>query len=159
MGKRRRDDNLEKPNLHAQKLSTTRRHHPSPSRRESRWTPWTLQNPGTDHQELLVALHPIRRPTIRRRMPTMSTSKNEKRENPRPLTTKRHPRTTLGTHHHRLHHRTTDIARIRCDNGSCRLIHQVCHSHPNHWRNLFTRNRQTFPRPRVETIWNSPEGD
>ena len=145
MGKRRRNDNLEKPDLRAKGSNPTRRHHLSPSRRKDHRTPWMIQNPGTDHQELLVALHSVQRPTIRGRMPTLSTSKNKKRENPRPLTAKCHPQTTLGTYHRRLHHRTTNITRIQCDNGSCQLIHQVCHSHPNHWRNLLHGNCQTFP--------------
>ena len=145
MGERRRNDNLEKPNLHAKSSRPTRRYHSSPPRRKDRRTPWTIQNPGTHHQELLVAIHPVRRPTIRKRMSTLSTSKNEKRENLRPLTTKRHPRAALGTHHCRLHHRTTDIARIQCDNGSRRPIHQIRHSSPHHWRDILHGNRQTLP--------------
>ena len=159
MGERRRNDNLEKSDLCAQGSSTTRRYHSSPPRRKGRRTPWTLQNPGINHQELLVALHPIRRPTIRRRMSTVSTSENKKRKNSRPPTTKRHPRATLGTHHRRLHYRTTDIARIQCDNGSRRLIHQVRHSHPNHRRNFLDGNRQALPRPCVEAIRHSPKGN
>ena len=146
VGKRRRNDNLEKLDLRAKRSSTTGRHHSSPSWRKDCWIPWMIQNPGTHHQELLVAVHSVQRLTICRRMPTLSTSENEKRENSHPLTTKCHPRTTLGTHHHRLHHWTTNITRIWCDNGSHQLIHQVCHSRPHHWRNIFHGNHQAFPR-------------
>ena len=59
MGERRRNDNLEKPNLRTRRSKPTRRHHLSPSRREGRWTSWMLQDPGTDHQELLVAVHSV----------------------------------------------------------------------------------------------------
>ena len=159
MGERGRNDNLEKPDLCAKRLSTMRRHYSSPPQRKDRQTPWTLQNPGADHQELLVAVHPVRRPTIRRRMPTVSTSKNEKRENSCPPTTKCHPQTALGTHYRQLHHRATNIAGIRCDNGSRRPIHQVRHSHPNHWRDLFDGNCQALPRPCVEAIRNPSKSD
>ena len=145
MGKRRGNDILEKLDLCAKRLSLTRRYHLSPPRRKDCRTPWAIQNPGIDHQELLVAIHSVRRPMIRRRVPTLSASKNEKRENSRSFTTKCHPRTALGTHHHRLHHRTTDIARIRCDNGGRQPIHQVRNSRSNHWRNLFHGNHQIFP--------------
>ena len=145
MGERRRDDNLEELNLRTKRLSPTRRYHLSPPRQKDRWTSWMIQNPGIDHQELLVAIHSVRRLTIRGRMSILSTSQNEKREDSRPPTTKHHPRTALGTHHHRLHHWITNIARIRCDNGSHQPIHQVCYSHPHYWRNIFHGNCQTFP--------------
>ena len=159
MGKRGRNDHLEEPDLRAKGLSPTRRHHSSPSWRKDHRTPQTIQDPGTDHQELLVAIRSVWHPMIRWRMPTMSASKNEKRENPRPPTTKHHTRTTLGTHHCRLHHRITNVTRIRCDNGSCWLIHQVHHSRPNNWRNIFHGNCQAFPRSCVETIQNPLESD
>ena len=91
MGERRRNDNLEKLDLRAKRSNPMRRHHPSPSQRKDRQTSWTIQDPGTNHQELLVAVHSIQCPMICRWMPTLSTSKNEKRENPRPITTKCHP--------------------------------------------------------------------
>ena len=52
MGKRRRNDNLEKPDIRAKRSNPTRKPHPSPPRRKDCRTPWTLQDPGTDHQEL-----------------------------------------------------------------------------------------------------------
>ena len=99
MGQRRGNDNLEKSNLCAKRLSPMRRHHLNPPQRKDHRTSWTIQNPGIDHQKLLVAVHSVGRPMIRRRMSTVSTSKNEKREDPCTLTAKHHPRTAMGTYH------------------------------------------------------------
>ena len=128
---------MEKLDLCAKRLSPVRRHHQSPPRQEDHGTSWTIQNPRVDHQELLVAIHSVRCLAICRRVPTMSTSKDEKGENPCPTTTNRHPQATLGTHHCRLHHWTTDIPRIQCNNGSRQLIYQVRHVETEYREMLF----------------------
>ena len=107
----------------------------------------------------MVAIHSVQHPMICRRVPTLSTSENKKRENPRPFTAKYHPRTTLGTHHCRLHRQITDITGIRCDNGDRQPLHQVCNCRSSHQRNLLHGNHQAFPRQCMETVWNPPEGD
>ena len=141
------------------RLDTIRRHYSRPSWQKNHWTPQTIQDAGIDHQELLVALHSIWHLKIRGRVSALSTSKNEKCNISCTSTTQLHTRTTLGTHHCRLHHRTTDITSIWCNNGGCWLIHQVCDSHSNNRRNLVHENCQTFPWPCVETVWNPQEGD
>ena len=79
MGKRGRNDTLEKLDLCAKRSSPTRRHRQSLPQREDHGTSWMIQNPGIDHQELLVAIHPVRCLTIRRRVSAVDVPRMQQR--------------------------------------------------------------------------------